>query len=63
MVVGLTPAKPGTLASDKLWLRGQPWDLEGHFSASALPSSPALALSLIREKGQREGVEGLRGVL
>lgn len=63
MVVGLTPAEPGTLASDKLWLRGQPWDLEGHFSAPALPSSPALSLSLILEKGQREGVEVLRGVL
>lgn len=28
----LSPPGSGSLACDKLWLQGQPWNLEGHFS-------------------------------
>lgn len=31
-VGGLAPAGSGSLACDKLWLQGKPWDLKGHFS-------------------------------
>lgn len=59
----LAPAAPGSLACEKLWHKGQPWNQEGHVlpCPALLSSHPSPPCSLRRARSS--WVEVLRGFL